>query len=102
MDALNGNAYKKKAQNSKTRRPGPKRKRNRVHNHLRSDEKIRISFDASNSSASNLSIDLNLLSNWSFPHKIHRYYALKGITRLFDWQVIHVLCAQKKRMASLN
>jgi hypothetical protein len=29
-----------------------------------------------------------LLSNWSFPTKIHQFYASKGITKLFDWQVI--------------
>ena len=64
--------------------------RNRIQRHLRSDEKIRISFDGSNSSAENFSFDRNLLSNWSFLNKIHRYYASKGITELFDWQVINV------------
>lgn len=67
-----------------------RRRRNKIPNPLKSDQNIKIccSFDGSNSSASNVSIDKNLLLNWSFPTKIHQYYATKGITKLFDWQVI--------------
>jgi hypothetical protein len=67
-----------------------RRRRNPIPNPLKSEQGIKIScsFDGSNSSASNASIDRNLLSNWSFPTKIHQFYASKGITKLFDWQVI--------------
>ncbi|XP_054156321.1 DNA polymerase theta-like [Oppia nitens] len=93
------NATKKRQQQTRqqkmVRQPGLKRTRSRSRttvNHLKSGDSIQINFsgDDSNSSGSHLNnanIDSNLLSNWSFPSSIHRFYARKGITRLFDWQV---------------
>ncbi|CAG2113832.1 unnamed protein product, partial [Medioppia subpectinata] len=83
--------YKKRS----VRQPGlvRSRGRHRVPNALKSDQKytINYSFDdnSSHSSVSNISanFDRNLLSNWSFPQRIHQFYASKGITKLFDWQV---------------
>lgn len=91
MDNSNKNVFKKKKSFKKTNRSTTKRKRKRMSNALKSEEQFKISysFDESNSSPHNISFDRNLLSNWSFPIKIHKFYANKGINKLFDWQVFN-------------